>query len=48
MDVFGHQQHRALSARPLHQVHDLLDDPVLDVGDDARGVADNLDVLING
>ena len=31
VDIFGHQQHRALGARRLHQVHDLLDDPVLDV-----------------
>ena len=37
MDVFGHQQHRALGARRLHQVHDLLDDPVLDVASGRAG-----------
>jgi len=26
VDILGHQQHRALGARRLHQVHDLLDD----------------------
>jgi hypothetical protein len=31
VDIFGYQQHRALGARRLHQVHDLLDDPVADV-----------------
>ncbi|HTQ88747.1 MAG TPA: hypothetical protein VMK84_04565 [Streptosporangiaceae bacterium] len=28
--IFGHQQHRALGARRLYQVHDFLDEPVLD------------------
>ena len=33
VDVFGHQQHRRLGARRLHEVDDLLDDPVVDVAD---------------
>lgn len=37
VDIFGHQQHRALVARCLHQVHDLLQDPVLDVASGSSG-----------
>ena len=33
VDVLGHEEHRALGARGLHEVHDLLDDPVLEVAD---------------
>ena len=36
VDVLGDQQHRALGARRLHQVDDLLDDPVLDVAGGPR------------
>lgn len=36
MDVLGHEQHRALGARALDQVHDFLDDPVLDVAGGER------------
>jgi hypothetical protein len=36
VDVLGDQQHRSLRARRLHQVHDLLDDLVLDVAGGRR------------
>ena len=39
MEILGHQQHRALGARPLYQVNDLLDDAVMDVAGTQRGGA---------
>jgi hypothetical protein len=36
VDIFRHQQHRALGAGLIHQVHDLLDDLVLDIASGRR------------